>query len=90
MFYVCRKLTSITIGKSVTSIGGHAFYGCIKLNSITIPKSVNYIDSYAFDGCGEIIPEVYYEGSEQDWLKIRIDGHNSFLTEAHIHYNYNY
>ena len=38
-------------GKSVTSIGDHAFGDCISLTSITIPDSVTEIGYSAFSGC---------------------------------------
>ena len=50
-FSDCTGLTSVTIGKGVTSIGGSAFSGCTGLTSITIPDSVTSIGSKAFYGC---------------------------------------
>ena len=32
--------------------------------------------------------DVYYTGSEAEWLAIRIGSSNSDLTDATIHYNY--
>lgn len=54
-FYYCN-ITSITIPKSVTSIGvGNfgegTFYGCQKLTSIMIPSSVTTIGRDAFANC---------------------------------------
>ncbi len=45
------KVTSVTIGENVTSIGNDAFYGCTSLTSITIPDSVTRIGASAFCGC---------------------------------------
>ena len=50
-FYGKTKLTSVTIGESVTSIGEYSFRGCTGLTSVTIPESVTSIGSYAFYGC---------------------------------------
>ena len=45
------KITSVTIGNSVTSIGGSAFSGCSSLTSVTIPDSVTSIGYDAFYEC---------------------------------------
>ena len=50
-FYYKTKLTSLTIGDKVTTIGDYAFYNCSGLTSITIPNSVTSIGGYAFRGC---------------------------------------
>lgn len=45
------KVTKVTIGENVTSIGDYAFCLCTSLTSITVPDSVTSIGSYAFNGC---------------------------------------
>ncbi|MDY4187414.1 MAG: leucine-rich repeat domain-containing protein, partial [Candidatus Borkfalkiaceae bacterium] len=50
-FRDCSRLTSVTIGGSVTSIGDEAFYNCSGLTSITIPESVTSIGHDAFEYC---------------------------------------
>lgn len=52
----------MTIGDSVTSIGGYAFYNCFGLTSITIPDSVTNIGYSAFYGCYRLV-EVYNKSS---------------------------
>ena len=47
-FDECKKLTTVTIPKSVTSIGAEAFCDCDSLKSITIPDSVTKIGDLAF------------------------------------------
>ncbi len=50
------KLTNITFGKSVTSIGDYAFNGCSALaGNLTLPKSITYIGNYAFSGCSSLV-----------------------------------
>ena len=50
-FAYCTRLTSATIGNSVTSIGSYAFEYCFGLISITIPNSVKSIGKEAFYSC---------------------------------------
>jgi len=54
-------LTSVTIGKNVTSFGSYAFCNCSNLSSITIPTKVKTIGSHAFEYCTKLtsvtIPE---------------------------------
>jgi len=45
------KLTSVTIGSGVTSIGERAFFQCAGIISITLPSSLTSIGSRAFYGC---------------------------------------
>ena len=53
-FYAFSKssLTSITIPKSVTSIGNCAFMACYGLSSVTMSNGLVSIGSYAFIDCG--------------------------------------
>ena len=50
-FSDCTSLTSVTIGRNVTSIGETAFSNCSALKNITIPDSVTLIENSAFYGC---------------------------------------
>ena len=68
-------------------IADRAFSGCESLTNIVIPDSVTSIGDYAFNGC-ESLTDVYYTGSNAEWETIDIEGYNSNLTSATIHYNY--
>ena len=50
-FYGCKRLTTIIISPSVTSVGESAFNGCTSLTSITLSPSVTSIRFAAFSGC---------------------------------------
>ena len=47
-FYMCSKLTRVSIGTGVSSIGEFAFYECKNIKSITIPGTVKTIGTLAF------------------------------------------
>ena len=53
-FKGCTGLTSIDLGKSVTSIGSYAFEDCTALTSINIPDSVTGIYYQAFKNCKKL------------------------------------
>ena len=53
-FKDCTRLTSVTIGDGVTSIGNSAFYNCSKLTSVTIGNGVTSIGSSAFYNCDKL------------------------------------
>ena len=47
-FYSFSSVTTLTIGKTVKSIGYAAFQNCNRIAMPTIPAAVNYIGAYAF------------------------------------------
>ncbi|MBR2381710.1 MAG: leucine-rich repeat protein [Clostridia bacterium] len=50
-FYNCSKLTSITLGEEITSVGERAFYGCSALESVELPETLTTIGNYVFYNC---------------------------------------
>ncbi len=46
-----KKLTTVTIGSNIESIGNKAFYKCTALKKITLPSGVSKIGKQAFSGC---------------------------------------
>ena len=85
-FAGCRSLESVRIGDAVTSIGDYAFFGCGSLTSITIPNSVTSIGADVFESCN--FSRIVYNGTQQQWNKIKIDYNNEYLFNTHIIYNY--
>jgi hypothetical protein len=60
-FFDCTGLASVTIPKSVTSIGEYSFWGT-GLASVTIPGSVTSIGDLAFAECNNLT-NVYFAGN---------------------------
>lgn len=83
-------ITSAVIPSGVRTINRNAFSYCKKLTSVTIPDTVTLIEAFAFEETA--LTDIYYEGSESDWVQIEIqnnssDGYNFELAEATVHYN---
>ena len=49
-----KKIISVVIPDSVTSIGANAFFNCVNLTNIVIGENVSTIGSYAFRGCSKL------------------------------------
>ena len=73
-----RNLKEVTIGNSVTSIGGSAFEDCSGLTSVTIPNSVTSIGSDAFFIIG--LTKVNYLGTVDKWVEIDFEEDDSNPT----------
>ena len=86
-FERCTGLTSIIIPNAVIAIEKGTFWGCEKLVTITIPDSVKSIGEKAFYVC-DLLSEVYYTGTKEQWNALSIASKNDQLDSAIIYYNY--
>ncbi len=68
-----------------TVIRSEMFSQCEKLASVTLHKGITSIEEWAFYECGNL-KDVYYEGTEEEFKKIKIGGSNEALLAAEIHY----
>ena len=50
-FRELRKLLSVKLPKTITSVGNYAFYNCSNLKEIEFQTGIKSIGSYAFQGC---------------------------------------
>lgn len=66
-----ETVTDIILPSSIRSFPQGAFYGCTNLRNITIPKTIKEIQLDTFGSC-ENLQNIYYEGTWEEWQKIRI------------------
>ena len=85
-FYGCQNLTDIIIPNGVTVIDDGTFSYCTNLTDITIPDSVTEIRLSAFRDCKNL-KDIYYQGTKDEWNKIKIEENNDDLLNANIHFN---
>ncbi len=78
-FYNCISLKTAILSSGLSNVGENTFYGCKKLGTIIFPKTITSVSEYAFGDCRRL-SEVYYEGSEAEWLEISIADGNEYLT----------
>ena len=83
-FKGCKSLKSLLIPDGVRIIDYDAFGDCISLKSVCIPTSVTIINP-AFYG-NEVLSDVYYSGSQEQWEQIEISEWNSSLLAAKVHF----
>lgn len=85
-FSSCEYITDIELPK-LSYISSDLFCNCYRLQNIIIPSSIEKINTGAFKNCYSLT-NVYYKGSEDEWLAVVVDEDNEYLTDAAIHYNY--
>ena len=85
-FYYCKRLTSVTIGEGVTSIGDDAFSGCVKLVEVINKSSLNITaGSRDYGYVGYYAIEVHNGESKID----NLDGY-LFYTYDGVNYLFGY
>lgn len=91
-FWKCKNLTKVTLGEKVRFIDKQVFYGCSNLNEIHIPsvlRSIGELSLLDDDDKGSPLPlkDIYYNGTQEDFAKIKIDASNKFDPSKHtIHF----
>lgn len=68
------EITDIVLPPSIQGFAKSMFSGCSGLKRITIPKKIKTISRGMFDGC-DALEDVYYEGSMEEWKRIKIVHH---------------
>ena len=78
-------ITQLVIPETVTMINAYAFFNCQTITSVIIPSSVKFIDHDAFLYCSNLTC-VYYEGTTEDWEKMKVGIMNQPLMNATRYY----
>jgi len=68
-FNYCYRLQSITLPRSITTIGNYAFSRCYQLKSINIPSDVKSIDGSAFYEC-EALSEYVIDSANPYYMAV--------------------
>ena len=84
-FHECTSLTEIIIPQDIQVIRPRTFYMCRSLTQVTIPLSVTNIEYLAFRECRELT-DIFYEGSEQQWKKVKVLG-NDYSSYDNLFYD---
>lgn len=89
MFKNCTSLEKISLPESSSIIYRNgAFENCTSLQKIYLPKNLTTIQYDAFKGCKNLT-DVYYGGSQSDWLKVSIASGNEYLINENVTVHYN-
>ena len=84
-FADCTHLTSVELPDSIVHINQYAFSNCSQLYRIVLGKKITHIDTGAFYLCARL-SEIYYYGTEEEWVEISIGYNNDSLTNATRYY----
>ena len=85
LIYMYSYIDEIIIEEGITELGeGVISYG--NLDKITLPKSLKAIGRNNFTA-EKTVTDIFYNSSESDWQKIKIDSDNDKLANANIHYS---
>ncbi len=83
------KLTSLTIGDSVQTIGEMAFYDCNYLTEVVMGSGVQSIGQNQFYSLINIML-LYYNGTASEWNEIEIASNSSYLLNSQKTWIYYY
>ena len=88
-FEDCTALETVMIGKGVSKLYSGTAFGsfknCTSLREVYIYPALQSIDRISFENC-PAITDVYYCGTEEQWLSVQIGENNDSLLLADIHY----
>ena len=69
-FEYMDKVTSVSLPNTLLSLAPNAFRACESLTEITLPASLEYVDGRWYWYRCPNLNDVYYVGTEQEWINI--------------------
>lgn len=87
IFYGCKNLKTVVLGKNVTNCPTGIFGDCESLEIIVILGKLTKISTSAFYNCTSL-SDVYYVGTEEEWNTIDIEIDNADIVNANKHFTH--
>lgn len=87
IFYGCKNLKIVSLGKNITSCSFGMFGDCSSLESITILGDLTKVSGSAFYNCSSL-GDIYFAGTEEKWNTIYFDIDNNDILNANIHFSH--
>jgi len=86
-FYQCAGIERVDMPSVSGEIIAYTFENCTSLKRVTISNKVTNIVSRAFQNATNL-SDVYYIGSESDFVKLTVDTYNTSFEAAKKHFNH--
>ena len=84
-FRGCTDLETVMIGKGATTILPRCFADCTNLRTVYLHSATTKLQDGVFSNC-PALTDVYYCGTQAQWLATKIEEENDALLLADIHY----
>lgn len=85
-FFNCPYLQEVIVPNQIQKIGNFAFEYCYSMRRFLIPH-IRELGNQVFEGCNQLL-DVYYLGSQREWLSIRMNiRENTKLLAVRFYYN---
>ena len=75
------------VPEGVTEIAPNAFANCVALTALNLSDTVERIGDGAFRDCAAL-SDIYYIGTEVDWISIEVGADNAPFLSANLRYAY--
>ena len=83
--YNVLRVVKVCNHPDVSRLNNYCFAGCKSLSSVRISESASRISSRAFKDCANL-KDINFEGTEEQWNKVKIERGNKPLKKARKHF----